>query len=143
MKDLSLHALDLIENSIRAGARRVGVRVEESHVLDRLTVEIVDNGEGMDGTDLARAFDPFFTTKPGKRTGLGLPFLAQAAREAGGDATLVSVPGKGTTLTAVFVLSHPDCKPLGDMGKTIRLLGYAHPDVEFTYDRNVVGEQGA
>jgi signal transduction histidine kinase len=142
MRDLSLHIMDLAENSMRAGASTVSVRVEEDRGRDRLTLVIEDDGKGMDGRALEAALDPFYSTKPGRRTGLGLPLLAQAAREAGGNLTIDSEPGRGTRVDAVFALSHADLKPLGDMERTIRLLGFAHPKVDFRYSHTVVREQG-
>lgn len=139
---MSLHVMDLAENSIRAGATVVEVRVREDRPGDRLTLEIEDDGEGMDRETMDASLDPFFTTKIGKRTGLGLPLLSQASREAGGEMKMVSEKGRGTLISAEFVLSHPDRKPLGDMQKTVRLLGYAHPEVDFRFNYTVVTDQG-
>ena len=141
MQDLSLHILDLIDNSLAAGADRIAVRVVESPDSDRLLVEIADNGRGMDRKTRARALDPFFTTKPGKPAGLGLALFAQAARESGGSLELESSPGRGTTLRAVFGLSHPDRKPLGDLRGTVGLLQQAHPQVAFVFEHTIVEEE--
>lgn len=65
------------------------------------TVEITfqDNGCGMSQEVLNRAFEPFFTTKPlGKGTGLGLAMVYGTIKQSGGDITLESVEGKGTTV---------------------------------------------
>jgi len=141
MQDLALHVLDLIDNSLRAGATRVSVRVVETPPADRLLVEIRDNGRGMDRKTLARALDPFFTTKPGKPVGMGLALFAQAARESGGHLEVESSPGRGTSLRAVFVRSHPDRKPLGDISGTLSLLAEAHPQVAFDFDYRIVEEE--
>jgi len=142
MRDISLHVMDIAENSVKAGATRVTVRVKEDRKADVLVVEIEDDGEGMDGHTVAQALDPFFTTAAGKRFGLGLPLFCQAAREAGGNMRIDSTPGMGTRISAFFKLSHPDRKPLGDMEKTMRLLGCAHPDVDFRYHRAFEEGQG-
>ena len=80
MQDLSLHILDIVENSLAAGARRVEIRIAEDLRADRMTIEIVDDGCGMDEEMMKRALDPFFTTKTTRRVGLGLPLLAEAER---------------------------------------------------------------
>ncbi len=133
MQDLSLHVLDIAENSIAAKARRVAIRVEERHSKDLLVLEITDDGRGMGPRLLARALDPFVTTKKRKRIGLGLPLLAQAAQATGGRVKLRSAPGRGTTVRATFHLSHIDLQPLGDMAETLTVLMVGHPDVHFRY----------
>ncbi len=80
------------------------------------------------------ALDPFYMTKTGKRVGLGLPLLAQAAKEAGGDMEIQTAPGEGTAINATFQLSHPDLKPLGDMLETMATLACAHPQVQFVFE---------
>jgi signal transduction histidine kinase len=141
MQDLALHILDLIDNSLRAGATRITVRVVEEPAADRLVVEIADNGRGMDRETLSLALDPFFTTKPGKSVGMGLALFAQAARESGGRLEVESSPERGTTLRAVFGLGHPDRKPLGNLEQTVSLLAEAHPEVTFNFDYQIVEEK--
>lgn len=133
MEDLSLHILDIAENSIAARAHRVDIRVEERPSRDRLVLEISDDGRGMSPQLLTRALDPFVTTKRGKRIGLGLSLLAQAARAAGGKVTLRSRPGSGTKVRATFRLSHIDLQPLGDVAETLSALLVGHPEVHFRY----------
>jgi len=133
MEDLSLHILDIVENSLRAKARRVSIRVEERPSRDRRVLEIVDDGRGMGPRLQARALDPFVTTKAGHRIGLGLPFLAQAAEAAGGVLKLASEPGRGTKVRATFRLSHVDLQPLGDIAETLVVLIGGHPEAEFRY----------
>ncbi len=58
-----------------------------------------DTGTGMRPDVLAHAFDPFFTTKPiGLGTGLGLSMVYGFARQSGGQASIVSAPGQGTSV---------------------------------------------
>ena len=133
MQDISLHVLDIVDNSIRAGATEIQIYIEEDPDMDLLRVEIQDNGEGMDAEMVKNAVDPFFTSKLEKRVGLGLPLLAQAARESGGLFELNSEPGKGTRLSATFQWSHPDRKPMGNIDGTVKLLKFTHPEISFAY----------
>ena len=134
MEDLSLHILDVVENSIRALAKRIEIRIEENIEKDRLTIEIEDNGQGMDEETLKKALDPFFTTKATRRVGLGLPLLQQAARETGGKLEISSEVGKKTRIRATFQYSHPDRKPLGDIKETLLTLAAGYPEVDFVYE---------
>ena len=134
MEDLSLHVMDVVENSITGGATAVLVRVDRNSEAGLLTITIRDDGTGMTATESRHAIDPFYTTKQGKRIGLGLPLLRQAAAEAGGAMDVTSTPGDGTVVRAEFRLDHPDRKPLGDMEGTIDLLRRYHPEVAFTLE---------
>ncbi len=133
MEDLSLHILDIVENSIEAGANRVDILLEEDTTRDRLLLEIKDNGKGMDEGMAKKVTDPFFTTKTVRRIGLGLPFLKQAAHECEGSLTVTSEKGKGTTISAVFRLGHIDRKPIGDIGATIMVLIAGNPGIDFIF----------
>ncbi len=134
MEDISLHILDVAENALNAGASRIEVRIVEESQEDLMKIEIKDNGCGMDEQTVKQVLDPFYTTKAGKRVGLGLPLLAQAAKEAGGNMEIQSRPEKGTMICATFQLSHPDLKPIGDMLETLATLTCAHPEVEFIFE---------
>ena len=134
MEDISLHVLDIMENALRAGAKKISVRVARDPARDELRVIVSDDGRGMSEDEIRAALDPFYTTKENKRIGLGLPLLGQAAGAAGGRMELRSRPEAGTTVTAVFGLSHPDCKPLGDMEGTMKMIKAFHRDVDFEYE---------
>ena len=129
-----MHILDVVENSVRSEAKLIEISLVEDQEQDLLTLEIRDDGKGMDFEDCARAADPFFTTKSGCRIGLGLALLAQAAKEAAGDFHVSSFPDAGTTVTATFRWSHPDRKPLGDISATLETLMVANPEVDFVYE---------
>lgn len=133
MEDLSLHILDIAENALRADAKRIEIVVSRDTGRDLLTVEIRDDGGGMDRETLARVRDPFFTTKM-KKTGLGLPLIAQAAEQAGGVLDIESTPRSGTRVTATFQWSHVDRPALGDMAGTVLALIAGHPGVDLVYE---------
>jgi len=134
MEDLSLHLLDIAENSIDAGADRIEMRIEEDSVNDLLLLEVRDNGRGMDEETMAKVTDPFYTTKTVRRVGLGLPFLSQAAEECGGKFSITSERGRGTTISASFTHSHIDRKPLGDIAATMVVLVTGHPEIDFVFE---------
>lgn len=119
MRELSLHILDALQNSLEAGATLVELIIEEDLAADRLTITVRDNGRGMDEEQLARVSDPFFTTRRTRHVGLGVPLFKAAAERCGGDLTITSQVGKGTTLVATFQHSHIDRAPLGDMAGTL------------------------
>lgn len=133
MEDISLHILDIAENSVAAGADTIEIKIVEDKEKDLLTVAISDNGSGMDEETAKKALDPFYTTKTTRRFGLGLPLLSEAARAANGDLSIKSKEGKGTKIKATFQHSHIDRKPLGDISQTILTLVIGNPEVGIIY----------
>lgn len=138
MEDLSLHILDIAENSLNAGAQNIRVLLIEKN--ETLILEIDDDGKGMNEDVLSKANDPFFTTKEGKKIGLGLAFLSQAAEETGGNLKIERRTEKGIRIIACFNKNNIDMKPLGDIKKTMRVLKVSHPEVNFVFEHIV--EQG-
>jgi len=114
MRELSLHVLDALENSLEAGATVIELTIEEDTAADRLSITLGDNGWGMSAAQLDRIFDPFFTTRRTRHVGLGIPLFKAAAVRCNGDLTIASRPGEGSTLRADFQHSHIDRAPLGD-----------------------------
>jgi signal transduction histidine kinase len=133
VEDLSLHLLDIAENSLKAGARRISISVEENKTSNTLKLTIEDNGRGMDEETCRKALSPFYSTKKTTPYGLGLPLLAQAAEETGGALSLESEKGRGTKVVVVFNTAHIDMKPLGDIERTVITLQLSHPEVEFEF----------
>jgi anti-sigma regulatory factor (Ser/Thr protein kinase) len=131
VEDISLHVLDIAENSLRAGAKKIEIIMTRDAGM--LTIEVNDDGRGMDAATLAKVRDPFFTTKS-KKTGLGIPLLSQAAEQAGGTMTVESASGKGTKVVAVFQWNHVDRPPVGSMAATLLTLVAGHPDRQFIYE---------
>jgi len=134
MEDLSLHILDIVENSIRAGAKKIEIKITEEKKGDLLILEITDDGKGMDKKTLKNVLDPFFTTKNKGNVGLGLPLLFQSAEESGGGINIKSEPDRGTLVRATFGYSHIDRKPLGNIAESIKVLIAANPDINFIYE---------
>jgi len=85
---------NLIDNAIDAMDGKGELRIRTARELDRLLVEIGDNGPGIPPEVQAHIFEPFFTTKGvGKGTGLGLETARRIVREHSGEIALRSVPG--------------------------------------------------
>lgn len=74
---------------------------------DRVSLRVHDTGCGMSTETLSHAFEPFFTTKGDKGTGLGLAMVWALVRQRGGEVTIDSRPGEGTTVK----LNLPVAKP--------------------------------
>ena len=122
MKDLSLHILDIVQNSIRANAKLVGIEITELPKEDRLMITITDDGCGMNPEQLQSAIDPFYTSRTTRKVGLGLSLFKQNAEMTGGSFNIESELGKGTKVTAVFGLNHLDRPVMGDLVGTLLLL---------------------
>ena len=133
MEDLSLHILDIVENSVAARADKIEIRISEDKKKDLLSVEVIDNGIGMDKETRKKAVDPFYTSRTVRRFGFGLPLLSEAAKAANGQFFIKSKKGEGTRIKADFQYSHIDRKPLGDMGQTIITLVIGNPEIDLIY----------
>jgi hypothetical protein len=134
MQDISLHLLDVAENSIAAGATVVKIRITEDIQNDILSVVIEDNGKGIPKELVEKVLDPFHTSRTTRNVGLGLPLLAQSAREADGYMTINSVEKSGTVISAHFRYSHIDRKPIGNIVDTLVVLIAGNPGIDFIFD---------
>ncbi|KAF5083399.1 Histidine kinase-, DNA gyrase B-, and HSP90-like ATPase [anaerobic digester metagenome] len=137
MKDLSLHILDIAQNSITAKATLIQIAIVEDTVADTYTITITDNGCGIPPEMLAKVTDPYTTSRTTRKVGLGIPLFKQNAERTGGQLTLESEVGKGTVLTAVFVRSNIDRPILGDIAGVVVILVSANPKIDFVYSHSV------
>ena len=134
MPELALHILDLVQNSISAGATRIVVKIVLDTAADTLTISIEDDGCGMTEEFVARVISPFTTSRTTRKVGLGIPMFKQLAEMCEGGFEISSRVNEGTQLTARFKASHLDLPPLGDMPGTICSLLLACPEgVEFEF----------
>ena len=134
MNDLSMHILDIIQNSLSAGASVVELDVCEDVVHNLLTIAIKDNGKGMTPEQVARVSDPFFTSRTTRKVGMGIPLYRQSAEQSGGALEIESKAGAGTTVTATFVYNHLDRPPLGDLANAVVLMMSANPNHLFKFN---------
>jgi len=133
MRDISLHILDIAENSLRADASLIVIDIRIDPVKDTLTVVIDDNGCGMSKEMVERVKSPFTTSRTTRNVGLGIPLFAAGCENTGGSLKIESEPGVGTKLTAVYRNSHIDRPPLGDIAGTISALVITNPETDFVY----------
>ena len=137
MKELSLHILDVAENSINAGATLVEIYIKEDHEKKLLSILIKDNGKGINKELLNKIDDPFFTTKENKKIGLGLPLLKDTCKKCEGSFLVESTPNKGTLIKATAKIDHIDLPPLGNMSATIIALILRSEDTDIVYIHKV------
>jgi signal transduction histidine kinase len=102
--------LNLVVNAehamLRAPERRLRLRTCRRD--DSIVLEVADTGEGMSPDIRRRIFEPFFTTKPeGTGTGLGLSVSYGIVRAHGGELSVESTPGVGSTFRVVLPLRSP------------------------------------
>ncbi len=141
MLEISLHILDVINNSVKAGASLIGVTVNEDKKDNLLSVTIQDDGCGMDEEFLKDVTNPFRTTRTTRKVGMGLSLFKAAAEATDGSFSITSEKGKGTEVTATFVYNHIDRQPLGDMAQTIVTVLSGNPSIDFLYRHTVDGRE--
>lgn len=99
---------DLLTNALQAlpkTAVNVNARIDAHRRT--LTIQVSDDGVGMDEHTLSHAMDPFFSARPaGRNVGMGLPRANQLAAAHGGTVALRSTLGEGTLATVSIPL---DC----------------------------------
>jgi hypothetical protein len=131
MKDISLHLIDIIQNSIAANANKIIIGINASLDADRLKITVSDNGIGMDKEMLSQVTSPFVTTRTTRKVGLGISLLKASAEITGGELEISSEKGKGTILKADFIISSIDRIPLGDVSETMVSAILTDSNIEF------------
>jgi hypothetical protein len=141
VRELSLHLLDIIGNSLEAGASLIEIEIVEDVNRNLLAIKVTDNGRGMDQETLRRVGDPFFTTRTTRPVGLGIALFRAAAQRCNGDLAISSQLGTGTQVTASFQLDHIDRAPLGDLRTTLLTLVLYHEQCALAYLHRVNGRE--
>lgn len=137
MRELTLHLLDIAENSISAGAKNIKVQIEENSEKDLLKLNVSDDGRGMSEETVKKVIDPFVTSRTTRKVGLGIPLLKEAAEACDGYFELTSTLGKGTDLCVQFQRSHIDRMPLGDVSTTFQNLFFSNPIVHWIFEYRI------
>ncbi|MBT9167494.1 MAG: Histidine protein kinase DivJ [Syntrophomonadaceae bacterium] len=133
MQELSLHVLDLLQNSAEAGANRVSLQISEDTRQNLLSIVVEDNGKGIQPEMLEKVSDPFSTTRTTRKVGLGLALLKATAESCGGKLAISSRVGVGTRVVASFRLDHIDRPPLGDIAGTVMVFITGRSEMIFSY----------
>jgi len=95
--------LNVLINALQATPPGGRVSISATQVDGRVVVEFRDTGCGIDSEALKRVFEPFFTTKT-DGTGLGLAVTKKIIEAHGGELSVASVPGQGTTVAMSLAL---------------------------------------
>lgn len=90
---------NLIINAVDASGAIGSIDINAHSAGDKIIIEVSDTGSGIDPQSLKRIFDPFYTTKGRIGTGLGLTMVYAIIQRHGGDISVDSKPGLGTTFT--------------------------------------------
>ncbi|MFA8299907.1 MAG: ATP-binding protein [Hyphomicrobiales bacterium] len=133
MKDLSMHIMDIVQNSTRAKAKLIEIYIVESEKKNQLDIVIKDDGMGMDKDMLDNVTDPFTTSRTSRKVGMGLPLFKQSAEQSNGNLSISSQKGVGTIVNVEFELNHFDRPPMGDMAEAISMIITGNPDFDFVY----------
>ena len=141
MKEISLHILDILQNSVTAGSSLVELCITEKKEEDLFEFYIKDNGKGMDEEFVRNVVSPFTTKRTTRKVGLGIPLLKMAAENTGGGIDIKSQVGKGTVIKATFSYSHIDRQPLGNIVDTMFTVITSYLDTDFLYIHNVDEKQ--
>jgi len=166
-------AADIAQNGAESGAGTLELEIREtagsgSPPKKEFRFIAGDNGKGMTAAELERAMDPFVTDgvkHPGRRVGLGIPFLIQTALQsgggwrissvrAGGDVTVRSggecsinagptLGASGTTVEAWFELANVDTPPVGDIPGLFRTVLLFPGPQEIVLRRSRTGGSGS
>ena len=134
MNELSLHILDICQNSIKADANLINIIIEEDTKNDFFKVLIGDNGNGMSEKTLSEVSDPFFTTRTTRKVGLGISLFKMACELCDGKFTITSEVNVGTKLIAEFKNNHIDRAPLGDIEDTLCVLLLNELEIDIYYE---------
>ncbi len=133
MNELTLHIIDIVENSVLANASKVSIIIRIDEKANLLSIKIEDNGKGIDRQLLSDIESPFYTTKKDRKikVGLGIPLFKFSALQSGGDFRIDSEVGKGTSIEATFQLNNIDRPPLGNLLDTIISIIIGHQNIDF------------
>jgi signal transduction histidine kinase len=106
MRDINQAFFNILKNAIQAVDTAGEIMIRTRRLNDEVVVSITDNGIGVEAGNLGRLFDPFFTTREvGAGAGLGLTQAYNTIKSHGGEISVQSAPGEGSTFTVNLPLT--------------------------------------
>ncbi|MBZ4663901.1 MAG: ATP-binding protein [Caloramator sp.] len=133
MRELSLHIMDIIENSISADATLIELYIVEDVFKNTFTIKIKDNGKGIDEEMLKNITDPFVTSRTTRRVGLGLSLFESTCLRCNGSLKVYSKVNVGTEVVATMEHSNIDRPPLGKIEETVVTV-LLNPSIDLVYE---------
>ncbi len=133
MQEIAMNILDIVYNSIKAKAKLIKILIIDSILENVISVEIIDDGCGMDEATVEKVTSPFYTTRTTRKVGLGVPLFKENVEATGGHFLIESEPGKGTRIMGSFVKDHLDTPPMGDIIATMVTLLQANADIDYLF----------
>ena len=136
MEDIAMHILEILMNSIGAGASIVLLKIRNSFKDDVIEIEVDDNGKGMSKEKAEKAASPFHTSRTTRKIGMGLAFLKGLCDTCNGEFKIESEEGVGTKVIAKIQKSHIDTPELGDLGEISMDILQGNEDLNYTLEYN-------
>ena len=142
MRDLSLHLLDILMNSISADASEIALSIDLDTIINAYVISVTDNGIGLPLGNSQDAMDPYYTTKHSRKVGLGLSLFREACVKTGGTMSIDPASPNGVCVRACMLQTSVDSIPLGDIAQTMAGLIFTNPSITFsaTFCRDHVQE---
>lgn len=134
MKELSMHILDIAQNSVRAKASNITVVVKELVKDNVFEFSIQDDGKGIPEDILKDIRNPFTTSRTMRRVGLGIPLLNDTCNICNGKLSIKSIINQGTYILARMDYNHIDRPPIGDLESTIATFFSSNDNINIEYE---------
>jgi two-component system sensor histidine kinase SenX3 len=114
---------NLIENAVKFSEPGTSVQVRARRVDEWIEISVADQGVGIPQRDLDRVFERFYRVDRARSrttggTGLGLAIVRHVASNHGGDVSVASVEGEGSTFVLRLPISADDTNPSESHGST-------------------------